>query len=131
MPVPAGSRPDAARCSWPSFPPGPGGGCGSSAACTPSSSVVPYGEVFSADPSGQHILIFSVGILSTKTVYTTPPQVVTISPPPESSGTPRTLTLPPFKSVQAKTDGFFARLDNGRVTKLPSPAQDLTEFGAW
>jgi hypothetical protein len=34
--------------------------------------------------------------------------------------------------VQAQTDTFFGRLDNGRVTRLPSPAQqDPTEFGAW
>jgi hypothetical protein len=52
---------------------------------------VGYGEIFSADPSGQHILIFSEGDLGT----------------------------------------FFARLDNGRVTKLPSFAQDPSEFGAW
>ena len=45
-------------------------------------SVAPYGEVFSADPSGQHILIYSMGILSAKTVYTTPsPHVMTIAPP--------------------------------------------------
>jgi hypothetical protein len=48
---------------------------------------VGYGEIFSVDPSGQHILIAS--------------------------------------------ENAFARLDNGRVTTLPSPAQDPTEFGAW
>jgi hypothetical protein len=53
--------------------------------------VVGYGEIFSADPSGQHVLIFSESALST----------------------------------------FFARLDNGRLTKLPSFAQDPSEFGAW
>jgi dipeptidyl aminopeptidase/acylaminoacyl peptidase len=93
-------------------------------------SVAPFGEVFSADPSGQHILLYSLGILGTKTVYTTP-QVQTFSPPAGSSGTPRTQTLGPFRSVEAKTDAFFARLDNGRVTRLPSPAQDDSEFGAW
>ena len=93
-------------------------------------SVPPYGEVFSADPSGQHILLYSLGILGTKTVYTTP-QVQTISPRPGSSAPPRTQTLGPFRSVQAKTDAFFARLDNGQLTRLPSPAQDDSEFGAW
>jgi hypothetical protein len=52
---------------------------------------VGYGEIFSADPSGQHILIFSEGA----------------------------------------PGAFFARLDNGQVTVLPSPAQDPSEFGAW
>jgi hypothetical protein len=53
---------------------------------------VGYGQVYSADPSGQHILFYGQG------------------PQP---------------------DEVFGRLDNGRVTWLPSPPQDPTEFGAW
>jgi hypothetical protein len=93
---------------------------------------VGYGLVDSADPSGQHILFFSQGILGTKTVYYPPtPRVYTITPPSGSTSSPRTLTQTPHPSVQARTDTFFGRLDNGRVTLLPSPAQDPTEFGAW
>jgi len=40
-------------------------------------------------------------------------------------------TQTPQPRVQAQTDTLFGRLDNGRVTRLPSPAQDPTEFGAW
>jgi hypothetical protein len=96
-------------------------------------SVAPYGEVFSADPSGQHILFFSEGILSTKTVHYPPtPRVFTESPQPGSTDPTRTFTQTPHPSVQARTDAFFGRLDNGRVTRLPSPAErDPTEFGAW
>jgi hypothetical protein len=94
--------------------------------------VVGDGVIDSADPSGQHILFFSEGILSTKTVYYPPtPRVFTFSPPPGTTSTPPAFTQTPHPSVQAKTDTFFGRLDNGRVTRLPSPAQDPTEFGAW
>jgi hypothetical protein len=70
--------------------------------------VVGYGQVFSADPSGQHILFSSQGVLSVK----------------------RT-SSPPQSSVQAQTNLLIARLDNGRVTRLPTPGQDPSEFGAW
>jgi hypothetical protein len=95
--------------------------------------VVGYGLVDSADPSGQHILFFSQGILSTKTVYYPPTtKVTTFTPAPGSTETPSTFTQTPYPTVQAQTDTFFARLDDGQVTRLPSPAQqDPTEFGAW
>ena len=90
------------------------------------------GTLDSADPSGQHILFSEDRILSTKTVYyPSTPKVYSYSPPPGSTASPSTYTQTPRPSVQAKTDTFFGRLDNGRVTRLPSPAQDDTEFGAW
>ena len=63
--------------------------------------------------------------------YPLTPKVYSYSPPPGSTASPSTYTQTPRPSVQAKTDMFFGRLDNGRVTRLPSPAQDDTEFGAW
>ena len=87
--------------------------------------IVGYGVVYSADPSGQHILFFSQGYHSTKTK----PRVYGVIGPPGSTPSPSTLTETPVPSLVQTT--YFGRLDNGRVTVLPSPAQDPTEFGAW
>jgi hypothetical protein len=101
---------------------------------------VGYGQLFSADPSGQHILFFSDGSLSSKTVhYPTTPSVDSSAPPAGSTfvpaagsiSSPGTFTPSAKPGAEAPTDTFFGRLDNGRVTVLPSPAQDPTEFGAW
>jgi hypothetical protein len=94
--------------------------------------VVGSGGVYSADPSGQHLLVYSQRVTSTYTVYVPPtPKVTTVSPLPGSGGTPKTFTQEPQASRQDRTESYFARIDNGRVTRLPSPAQDASEFGAW
>jgi hypothetical protein len=91
-----------------------------------------YGQLFSADPSGQHLLIYSQRVTSTYTAYVPPtPTVTTVSPLPGSGGTPKTFTQEPQAIRQDRTESYFARIDNGQVTRLPSPAQDASEFGAW
>jgi hypothetical protein len=94
----------------------------------------PFADIFSADPTGRHLLIgglVAVGTIELGTITPYPEPYIKPGTRPTPGVIPPLITPSPYIATKPKTEHFFGRIDNGQFTRLAVGGQGILQFSVW